>query len=243
MMHLVYLDETHSTNNYATGLMQAGGEDEGTVILTFRQTHGRGQAKNRWESEDYQNLTFSLILKPGFLPASSQFYLLQVVSLGVADYLSGYVGDLSIKWPNDILIGNRKIAGLLIENTIMGNSIAWTIAGVGLNINQLSFGDYSPQAVSLSMVTGKIYDLHKELDRVTTAIMARYSQLRNGGTEHIHRDYLDRLFRNDIWHTYRAEGRTFEARITGTDEYGRLMLCDRNGQATVWHFKEVEMVW
>lgn len=243
MIKLIYLDETPSTNNYATRLMETQSAEEGTVVLTFRQTHGRGQVHNRWESADEKNLTFSLILKPGFLPAPSQFFLSQVVSLGVTDYLSSIIDGVTIKWPNDILVGSAKVAGLLIEHTVMGSSIAWTIAGVGLNVNQQQFGQYTPPAVSLSMVTGKTYDLMAVLDAIIPAIMTRYEQLRNGHTGQIHQDYLSRLFRKNEWHYYRADGNTFEARITGTDEYGRLLLCDRQGEVTVWPFKGVEMVW
>lgn len=242
-MHLIYLNETQSTNNYATGRLQTEPLDEGTVVLTFRQTNGRGQATNIWESEDNSNLTFSLILRPDFLPASAQFLLSQVVSLGLAEYLSTETEGVAIKWPNDILIKERKIAGMLIENSIMGNNIAWTVAGIGLNLNQQNFRDYLPQAVSLTNITGKIYNPEKVLDGLFSAIMAKYSILITGQTNVIQEQYLRKLFRINEWWHYRAEGKTFEARITGTDEYGRLMLEDRNGEVTIWPFKGVEMGW
>lgn len=242
-MHLIYLNETPSTNNYATGRLKTEPLEEGTVILTFRQTHGRGQATNIWESEDSCNLTFSLILRPDFLPASAQFLLSQVVSLGLADYLSSEKEGVAIKWPNDILIENKKIAGMLIENSIMGNNIVWTVAGIGLNLNQQTFRDYLPRAVSLSNVTGRIYNPEKVLDDLFSAIMAKYSLLKEGQTDIIKKQYLQKLFRLKEWCNYRAEGKTFKARITGTDEYGRLMLEDPNGQVTVWPFKGVEMLW
>jgi BirA family transcriptional regulator, biotin operon repressor / biotin---[acetyl-CoA-carboxylase] ligase len=242
-MHLIYLNETPSTNNYATGRLQTEPLEEGTVVLTFRQTHGRGQATNIWESEDNCNLTFSLILYPGFLQASAQFLLSQVVSLGIADYLSSHTEGVAIKWPNDIMIESRKIAGMLIENSIMGNHIAWTVAGIGLNLNQKTFRDYMPQAVSLYNLTGRIFKPEKELDDLFSAIMAKYSLLKEGHNDIIQEQYLRKLFRIYEWWHYRADGKTFEARITGTDEYGRLMLEDRIGEVTIWPFKGVEMVW
>lgn len=242
-MHIIFLNETPSTNNYATGRLQSEPLEEGTVVLTFRQTHGRGQAKNRWESKNNCNLTFSLILRPDFLPASAQFLISQVVSLGIADYLSSEIENVVIKWPNDILTGNRKIAGILIENSIMGNHIAWTVAGIGLNINQKTFSKYMPPAISMSKLTGKLYNPEKVLHSLYSAIMSNYKLLKTGNTEEIQKQYFQKLFRMNDWWYYRAEGKTFEARITGTDEFGRLILEDRKGEITIWPFKGVEMVW
>jgi BirA family biotin operon repressor/biotin-[acetyl-CoA-carboxylase] ligase len=241
-MKLIILDEAVSTNNYATQLLQTESLPEETVILTFRQTHGRGLANNSWESEDYQNLTFSLILRPEFLPASAQFCLSQVASLGMYDYLSGETEDVHIKWPNDILIGNRKVAGMLIENSVMGNSLGWSVVGIGLNINQLNFEEYTPRAVSLSEINGKSYRPELVLAELFACIMQRYDQLRSGNYKEIKSDYLSRLFRMGQWGNYRSRNETFEARITGTDEYGRLILEDRQGVFTHWAFKEVEML-
>ena len=115
--HLIFQDEVLSTNNYATRLLASEKVEEGTVVLTFRQLKGRGHGKNVWESEDFKNLTFSLVLFPDFLPANMQFLLSQVVSLGLYDFLSGKTGNVAIKWPNDLLIHEKKVAGILIENS------------------------------------------------------------------------------------------------------------------------------
>ncbi len=270
MMQIIYLDEIPSTNNYATGRLQTEALHEGTVVLTFRQTHGRGQAQNVWESEEDKNLTFSLVLRPDFLPASSQFALSQVLSLGLAGYLSGEADDVAIKWPNDILIGKGKVAGMLVENSVMGSTIGWTVAGIGLNLNQKAFREYVPNAVSLSQITGKIYSPEEVLNEVYDSIMNRYEQLKKGRIDEISRDYLAWLFGMEQWLDYCTdetgldhrstsvpcnqpdrEGiqranknnpspeRTFKARIIGTDEYGRLMLEDRQGNVTVWPFKTI----
>jgi BirA family transcriptional regulator, biotin operon repressor / biotin---[acetyl-CoA-carboxylase] ligase len=274
MMQKIYLDEVPSTNNYATGILQTEALQEGTVVLTFRQTCGRGQAQNVWESEDYKNLTFSLVLRPDFLPASSQFALSQVISLGLADYLSAETDDVAIKWPNDILVGKAKVAGMLVENSVMGSTIGWTVAGIGLNLNQKTFREYQPPAVSLSQVTGKFYHPEEVLNEVFKSIMNRYGQLKKGRTGEISRDYLTHLFGMEQWldyftkdinlgqrtHTGRKLGsdqgetdvayekqssssneKTFKARIIGTDEFGRLMLEDRQGNITVWSFKTIRM--
>jgi BirA family transcriptional regulator, biotin operon repressor / biotin---[acetyl-CoA-carboxylase] ligase len=241
-MRIIYLDETPSTNNYATRLLQTETAEEGTVILTFRQTQGRGQAQNSWESDDFKNLTFSLVLRPTFLAASSQFLLSQAVSLGIHDFLSAETSNVSIKWPNDLMIFDGKVAGLLIENSIMGNSIAWTVAGSGINMNQETFRDYSPKAVSISSFTGKTYELRKSLDAILHQIMTRYEDLKLGKFARTNRDYLGRLYAFEKWMEYSAGEETFEARITGTDEFGRLLLEKRNGTVSAWPFKSIRMV-
>lgn len=271
-MQKIYLDEVPSTNNYATGRLQTEALHEGTVVLTFRQTCGRGQAQNEWESEDYKNLTFSLVLRPDFLSASSQFALSQVISLGLAGYLSSETDDVAIKWPNDILIGKGKVAGMLVENSVMGSTIGWTVAGIGLNLNQKTFREYLPPAVSLSQFTGRVYRPEKVLQEVFESIMNRYGQLKSGSIHEISKDYLGHLFGMEQWLEYctndmsngqttltgrelgqgeidlinenqtsSSKEKTFQARIIGTDEFGRLMLEDRQGKVTVWPFKTIRM--
>ena len=240
---IIFVHETGSTNNYATRLLREKEVTEGTLVLTFRQTHGRGQASNSWESRDDLNLTFSLVLRPHFLPASSQFLISQAVSLGLVHYLDSLVQGVTIKWPNDILVHDRKLAGILIEHAVMGNRIAWSVAGIGLNVNQTDYGEYVPRAVSLKMLTGREYDLHDVLDGLAASILTWYERLRTDSQEKIVQEYYRRLFRMGQWWKYRADGQDFEARITGTDPYGRLLLEKRNGETGAWPFKGVQMIW
>lgn len=241
-MQIIHLDETPSTNNYATARLRTESLAEWTVILTFRQTHGRGQATNSWESEDFSNLTFSLVLRPEFIPAGSQFLISQAISLGITDFLKKKTGQVTIKWPNDILIGNRKVAGILIENAVMGHTIDWSVTGIGLNLNQQHFMPYSPEAVSLSMVTGRDYPPQETLMELLACLRSRYETLQNGDDETIRQDYLGNLYRYREWCSYRSDEGTFKAMITGTDEYGRLLLTDRSGNETAWPFKSIRML-
>ena len=240
---IIVVNETGSTNNYATRLLKEKNVPEGTLVLTFRQTQGRGQASNSWESGDNLNLTFSLILKPGFLPAPSQFLISQAVSLGLVHYLDNLVQGVTIKWPNDILVSGKKLAGILIEHAVMGSRIAWSVAGIGLNVNQMNYKEYVPRAVSLKMLTGMEFDLHDVLNGITDSILFWYERLQSEPHEKMQQEYYRRLFRMGQWWTYRADGREFEARITGTDPYGRLLLEERNGETMALPFKGVEMVW
>jgi BirA family biotin operon repressor/biotin-[acetyl-CoA-carboxylase] ligase len=231
---LILLDEVASTNNYAISLLASEKVEEGTIVLTFRQTQGRGHGKNVWKSEDFKNLTFSLILYPDFLPSTRQFLLSQVISLGLFDFLSQKAGGVAIKWPNDLLIDGRKISGILIENAVSGMNLQSCVAGIGLNINQISFPGHLPLATSLSLVTGKEFDLHEILCEVISQIMKWYESLKKNETSLIRDKYGDCLFKYGEICRFRKKEGIFSARIAGTDELGGV---------EAFAFKSVEMIY
>jgi len=239
---VLFVTETDSTNKYATRLMERESVAEGSVILTFRQTNGKGYGTNVWESEADKNLTFSLVLHPVFLHASHQFLLSQAVSLGIADYLAGETEGVSVKWPNDLLIHDRKIAGILIENVIAGATLQSSVIGVGLNVNQREFPGYLPMATSLSLATGKDYDLHQVFRGILEGIKAWYRRLQKDETAEIRKCYLERLYRKDLLSEYRSAERIFKARIRGIDAFGQLILEETSGQCSTWPFKSVEFL-
>ncbi len=128
-----------STNTRAVYLLKNQELADGTIVYTHFQSAGRGQMENRWESEDGKNLLFSIITFPVMIIPNDQFLISMTISLGICDFLKRYTGFYSIKWPNDIYVGNDKIAGILIENSIMGEQIEHSIVGIGININPSSF--------------------------------------------------------------------------------------------------------
>ena len=142
--NIVVLQETDSTNNYANCQIAESEVPEGAVFLAYSQKNGRGQANNQWESEAGKNLTFSLVLKPRFLEISDQFMISKVVTLGIHSSLKNYIGQLKIKWPNDMYAGDRKLGGILIENSILSGRITNSVIGIGLNINQEKFISNAP---------------------------------------------------------------------------------------------------
>lgn len=241
-LNVILIPEMDSTNNYATGLLSDKNVAEGTIVLTFRQIKGRGHGKNVWESQDFMNLTFSLILYPRFLPASHQFLLSQAVSLGIAGFVKSKTGGLTIKWPNDILINGMKVAGILIENCISGNHIQSSVIGIGLNLNQEHFPDYLPRAISLAGITGENYRPDHSLHEIVQEILIWYDHLKNNRIDYIKEQYLEHLFRFGEKSLYRAGDIFFEATITGVDEYGQLLLKKTDGQTTAWSFHTIEMI-
>lgn len=238
--HLILPDETDSTNNYATRLINTQKVEEGTVVLTFRQSKGRGNGQNVWESEDFKNLTFSLILFPRFLAASSQFLLSQVISLGILDFLKSQTSGAVIKWPNDLLIHRKKVAGILIENTVMGSTLHSSVAGIGLNLNQTSFPDHLPGATSLMLQTGNNFNPEDALHQILQEIMKWYQMLKDGETEIIEQSYLSHLFGMGEKMGFLKEGHPFEAMISGIDPFGQLLLQTDTGEISAFPFKSVE---
>lgn len=235
--NLIFMPECHSTNDAMLLLCQNEPAPEGTVIVTANQTSGRGQRGNSWEAEPGKNLTFTLLVKPSFLPIDQQFYLNVFTSLAIRDYLTRRTDKkVQIKWPNDILIEGKKVCGVLIENQLSGKSIASSIVGIGLNINQLNFNVST--ATSLSAQTGRSFELSEELDALLSHIEKRYLQLRSSSLQHLKSDYLTSLYLLDEQHTFEDANGPFSARITGIDSIGRLVV-DRDGSDAIYDLKEI----
>lgn len=217
---------------------------EGTVIFALEQTTGKGMAENAWMSEPGKNLTFSVLLNPNFLRADHQFALNQTISLGVMDFVKANVTQqkVTIKWPNDIYIADRKIAGILISNTIEGSELKFTIAGIGININQQVFPESLRNPVSLIQIIRKELDLEQVLNELLFWIENRYVQLMNNELQTIARDYLDTLYRLNEEHPFLYQHKRILARITGISNYGHLQLITSKEEKIECDFKEIEFI-
>jgi BirA family biotin operon repressor/biotin-[acetyl-CoA-carboxylase] ligase len=195
------------------------------LIITDEQTAGRGLGKNRWASEAGKNLTFSFAWFPDFLEASDQFRISKAVSLAVCDVLQDLLpGEaIRVKWPNDIYVENRKIAGILIEHSICDRSIVYSLIGLGLNVNQMNFSADLPNPTSLHLLTGKQFELSECLKWVCGALQDRYLQLERDARS-LDADYLKRLYRRDVLSDFIYQEKQVQARITGVNEFGQLEL-------------------
>jgi BirA family biotin operon repressor/biotin-[acetyl-CoA-carboxylase] ligase len=239
---VIKLSAVGSTNNYARGQVVPFEAVEGTVVLAREHLSGRGTGSNTWESEPGKNLTFSIHLKPIFLDPARQFWLSMAGSLGVADFIAIYTKNVSVKWPNDIYAGNRKIAGILIENMIIGNKLSDSIVGIGININQELFSSGVPNPVSLKQLTGADYDLDYCFGEAVDLVLDRYEQLKQPSSVAIHSEYLAKLFRMNEWAEYKSKGETFTGRITGISEYGALKVQTSDSELREFAFKEIEFI-
>lgn len=216
-------------------LGQRASAAEGTVLITDNQYSGRGQRGNLWISEPGKNLTFSVLLKPNVRP-DQQFVLTQVVALAVADYLKSKTTGVKIKWPNDIVVHDKKICGILIESSLSGAVVQFVIAGVGLNINQTVF--QSPRATSLKQVAGGEFNLNTELQEVLQALEVRYLQLREGNSAKLQQDYLQHLYRLGEQHEFKAGQKNFIGLIKSVNEQGQLQVTS-NGVTKAFNLKEI----
>jgi BirA family biotin operon repressor/biotin-[acetyl-CoA-carboxylase] ligase len=237
------LAETASTNSYAIEMLSNNRPDEGFVVITDHQTQGKGMDTNTWESEKGKNLTFSLILYPTFT-AEHQFILNKAISLGIYDFLVNELprNKVSIKWPNDIYINDKKVCGILIQNSVIGNKLDYVVVGIGLNVNQMHFITDAPNPVSMKMTSEKEYDLDELLEKLLHSILLRYTQVKPEFKTIIEDDYQKALYRAMEWHTYMMKGLKTRARITGTNSYGQLLLETETEKILVFDVKEVNFI-
>jgi BirA family transcriptional regulator, biotin operon repressor / biotin---[acetyl-CoA-carboxylase] ligase len=227
-LNIIQLEKVGSTNKYAANLLKDKKVAEGTVIWALEQSEGKGQGDNRWESEPGKNLTFTMVLHPVFLGPEKQFFLNQAISLGILDYTGSLITaeTNSLKWPNDIYAGNRKLGGILINNFISGNHFETSIAGIGLNINQTEFSPKIPNPVSLKMILKKETELRSALISIWKAIESRYRELMNREFQKLTADYCNKLLGYSEWRRYLSGERDFKGKITGVTESGRLVVQD-----------------
>lgn len=243
--NLIHLTSTSSTNEYLQHLINCDDSlMEGLVVWSDFQTNGKGQMSNVWESEAGQNLTFSMLFFPSFVPVHDQFLLSQFVSLGIVDYLTQSVGlkDVSIKWPNDIYWKNKKICGILIENLLTGSSISHTVIGVGLNVNQKKFLSDAPNPVSVSVASKRVFNLETELAKLVDAIKNRYLQLIKNDFSSIRAQYFKNLYHSDNFYYYTDENGSFAAKIESVGNDGILSLRLVSGEVRKYAFKEVSFI-
>ena len=240
--NLLFFQNLPSTNAHTFDLLKKSKLPEGTILYTNYQSAGKGYSGNKWESEDGKNLLISIILYPSFIKPEDQFLISMVISLGVCDFLMRFIPECSIKWPNDIWVNNDKIAGLLLESSLTGNQIEFTVAGIGLNINQQRFLSNAPNPVSLNQLTGVNYDLPSSLEILASDLDKRYKQLIGGNYGQIKKEYISKLYRLNRWHEFRDKNGLYRGRVLTVGDYGRLIIERQNGEISEYSFKETEFI-
>lgn len=239
--NLIKLSAVDSTNNFLKSLVSNSEPlPEGTVIMADDQYAGRGQQNNTWKAEPGKNLTFSVLLKPTFLPLSQQFLLNMAVSIAINNALSTFLGEeLNIKWPNDIYFRDQKIGGVLIENTIIGNDIKTAIIGIGINVNQQDFeAELTVKATSMFQILQKNVNLTLLLAEICSALESLYLQLRAGKYNNLKQNYVDKLYQLNKSALYQKDGEVFEGYIRGVTDTGLLQMDTPNGKRE-FNFKEI----
>jgi BirA family biotin operon repressor/biotin-[acetyl-CoA-carboxylase] ligase len=240
--NLLFFENLPSTNTHIADLLKKNNLPEGTIVYTNYQSEGRGYSGNKWESENGKNLLFSILLFPSFINTEDQFLISMTISLGICDFLMRFIPDCSIKWPNDIYVNNDKIAGILIESSVIGNKIESTIAGIGLNINQEKFISTAPNPVSLRMLTGMSYDLSACMNKLGTDLDKRYKQLITGNSGLIKKEYVSKLHRLNKWCEFRDIKGICTGRILAVGDTGLIKIEKRNREICEYAFKEIEFI-
>lgn len=242
--NFITLKEVGSTNNFLKELLSKSTPlIEGTVIMAENQYAGRGQHQNGWHAEPGKNLTFSLLLKPVFLPVPAQFDLIRVISLGVFDALEPLLGNkLKIKWPNDIYYADYKLGGMLIENIVQGGQIKNSIIGIGLNVNQENFPPGLSNPISVKQILHTDYDLKTLLSNICRNIEAWYLNLKAGKNSLVRNVYLSRLYWLNEAGSFKTNDNIFTGIIKGVRDGGLLVVKNNNDEELEFSLKEIEFL-
>ena len=242
-MLLIKLDATDSTNAYLKDLLVSQNPPDGTVVQTNWQKKGRGQLGREWLSDPGKNLTISILKRFEALEVSNQFILSIITSLALVDVLSKHqVPSVRVKWPNDIMSGNQKICGILVENIVKGRHLKASIIGLGLNVNQDEFPS-GLNATSIQLKTGKELSLDsilKDLMETLDQLFHKYLLEPVGDTRQAYEDLL--FGRQEKARFTMPKGGSFEATILGIDTSGRLKVEGTDGTVATYGFNEIRMV-
>lgn len=235
-----------STNAYArrnaSGLWAAAGAARVVVVYADEQTAGRGQRGNVWQSAAGENLLATIMVRPASLPVVSQFALSQVIALAVREAVSKFGIEASLKWPNDIYVGNRKLAGILVELDYSGPFVEQAVIGVGLNVNQSAFAPMDKVPVSMKMLQGSTFDVENVLSALLETFAHYYSLLCSGEYDVLSAEYKKHLLGYDCVMRYRDAVSEFDAVIADVEGSGHLVLKRVSGTLSRYAFKEVELL-
>ena len=239
----IHLSQTDSTNRHAKEL-SLNDRNEMLVVSADFQTAGRGQGSNTWESEAGKNLMFSVKFCPKGVPAACQYILLQTAAVALCEVIATISDkeEVTIKWPNDIYVGDRKISGTLSECTLTASCIGTCILGIGINVNQQLFTSDAPNPVSLYQLTGVTYDREALLEQVLERMAWWIDEVDKGHADRIHTCYMQHLYRREGIYPYRDSNGIFRASIQGLTPYGHLLLKKESGEVGEYAFKEVQFI-
>ena len=239
-MNIIKLDAIDSTNDYLKEISRTNTLDNFTVVTTDNQTKGKGQMGSVWKSEIGKNLTMSILIKDVLLNVNQIFDLNIAISLSVIEVLKEYsIPKLTIKWPNDIMSDNKKIGGILIENSFKTDNRIESVIGIGLNVNQKEFLNL-PKASSLSLISNLEYDLDELISKIYLQIKRNYENLIANKTEFLWENYHQNLFKKGVPMPFEAEnGTKFMGIIQGVTKEGKLEILLEDDSLKTFGIKEI----
>lgn len=239
-----------STNDYMKEIVSKGKVKEGQTILTEFQTHGKGQQLNKWYSSTQSNLLFSIFLKPNItdLDFIFIFNFNKLISISIVTVLNklilsaGFKDKCSIKWPNDIILKDKKIGGILIENSLRGQNIEYSIVGIGLNINETDFPPELFQASSLKLLFDFKWDRKIILEELLKNLEDYYEKFNSNFELFSTLDYETLLYRREIESQFKVKNELLTGKIKGINSRG-LLKVELNNELHLFQFKEIELIY
>lgn len=238
----IFVEDIDSTNTYANTLLSKTNPIEGTAIWADFQQQGRGQIGRSWESEKGQNLLFSVVLYPDFVPIPNQFLLSMAISAALLKFVKSLkIADVSIKWPNDIYIQDNKVAGILIQNQLQGKQIRSSIVGVGLNVNQSIWSAAIPNPTSLYNVLKQKFDLEVLLASCQSYMMKEYLRLKSGLDTEIYDFYHNNLYKRLVPSKFNTQKGIIEGHIIKVRKTGEIEIQTTEG-VECYAFREISFL-
>ena len=240
--HIIQIDRVSSTNNYAAKLLNQTKIPFGAVIMAQFQDDGRGQRGAVWQSKSGENLLFSAILDGSLIKECPPFYLSKCVAVSIKDTLSYFLKHkIHLKWPNDVLVERRKIAGVLIESQWKGNNLFSSIIGVGLNVNQTHF-EYGFDATSMKLLSANDYDLKEVLQVLCTKLNFNFNRLLSKEYSDLQQDYLSSLYKYNEKTHFKIGDKLEEVVLKDVNENGMVSLEMLGGKIKEYDFSQARQI-
>jgi BirA family transcriptional regulator, biotin operon repressor / biotin---[acetyl-CoA-carboxylase] ligase len=233
---IIHIESLDSTNNYVAKLYKENKIESGTVIMADYQRCGKGQREAEWQSEPYKNILFSCFVEHDKLSVNDYFKLNQTVSIACLFFLKNFNSNFKIKWPNDLVFGNSKIGGILIENHLEKDSIKNSIIGIGLNINQTDFNNFN--ATSLKLILGQEFPLRDLSFSIVKELNTWFLKFNKKNYPEIQKNYLENLWLLNEDSCFEDSQGEFIGKITGIGETGELIVL-KNNVMNHYHNKEI----
>lgn len=242
-LKLIELEFTDSTNNYAMQLINDDKAHPGTTVVARSQGGGKGQRGRKWADTPGESLLMSVVVAPK-QPLTEQFVFSASLAVAIANVLQNIVSDtpVAIKWPNDIIINDKKAGGILIENVLRGSNWTHSVIGFGLNVNQTEFPDELPNATSLQIATGKHLEINALARQIGEHILA--SSLFPKSAQRIMENYNELLYRKGMIQQFEDNGASREAKIMGVNSDGAIELRFAGStRSDCYHHGQINWVW
>ena len=242
----IHLAETDSTNSHArreaSRLWRENSDCEIIAMTADRQTSGRGQRGTVWQSADRKNLLMTIIVRPTALDVSSYYALSVATALALIESMQTFGLTTTLKWPNDLYCNNCKLAGTLLETDCEGTNVTQAFIGIGLNINQAQFEKMSRRPTSMTIETGKIFNIDEIMHTILTKFIEKYTTITHCNLSTLFNEYEKSLIGYSVPLLYRDANGEFTATINGVQHNGRILLKCADGDIRTYSFKEVENV-